>query len=541
MLPTNLKPRLLIFLIILYAGLSGCIPNQSILKVSGIPVVISADNQTHNLTAAPGETVGKVLESAGIKLGQLDKVQPRETTIISAGLRINVVRGREEFETKTIEIPFERQTINSETLPVGQQSYSQSGKNGQEEIVNRTYFEDGQLVSTTVVKTTILKQPVPEILVIGIGSEIAAEPIQIPGKLVYIKDGNAWLIESSTASNTQILMTGDLDGSVLKLSKDGKWLLFTRKSTKPPTEEINTLWAINITDPKAKPINLHTSNVVHFADWDATTDSIMRVLYSTVEPRSSAPGWQANNDLYRMVVAKNGNLGAREKIIETNSGGVYGWWGTEYFWSPGGRYLAYSRPDEIGIVSFKNKNLIPLLSIVPYQTASDWALIPSLAWGGDDEIIYVVTHDPLPGLANPEESPNFNLSAISLENNLNIKLVQQSGMFAYPSTSPINESIAEKSFRLAYLQALSPLQSANSGYQLIVMDRDGSNRSIRFPRAGSSGLNPQTPVWAPAPTNKSQDQFLAMIYQENLWLIDDATGAQYKISEDGHISRLEWK
>jgi hypothetical protein len=288
-------------------------------------------------------------------------------------------------------------------------------------------------------------------------------------------------------------------------------------------------------------MNLKTPNVIHFADWDPTTVGNLRVLYSTVEPRAAPPGWQANNDLYRMVVAPNGNLGIREKIIDANTGGVYGWWGTDYAWSPTGTLLAYARPDGMGIVSFKNKQLLPLLDITPLQTRSDWALIPGLAWGADGRTLYVVTHAPPPGLVRSEESPNFDLSALSLDTDANVRLVQQSGMFAYPAASSLRQDGPEHAYRVAYLQALTPTQSETSGYRLVLMDRDGSNRQPVFPEPGSPGLSPQTPVWAPAPLSAEEGDFVAVIYQGNLWLIDAATGKASQVTGDGLIQKIDWK
>ena len=286
---------------------------------------------------------------------------------------------------------------------------------------------------------------------------------------------------------------------------------------------------------------MKTSNVIHFADWDPTTVSTLRVLYSTVEPRAAAPGWQANNDLYRMVLGTNGNLGVREKIIDANTGGVYGWWGTDYFWAPVGNLLAYSRPDGVGLVSFANKKLLPLLTFAALQTHSDWALIPGLAWGADGHTLFVVSHAPPPELVNPEESPNFDLMAISLDSDATVRLVQQSGMFSYPSTSSPRQIGKERSYSVAYLQSISKNQSDTSGYRLVIMDRDGSNHRTLFPDAGSPGLAPQTPMWAPAPISYVEGDFLAVIYQGNLWLVDAATGKSHQVTGDGLIQKIEWK
>lgn len=504
-----------------------------------IQATLGVDGQSIPVKAKNGSTVQQVLDAEQITLSNLDKVDPQPYTVITEGLAIKVIRGKEVFETKQADIPFERQKIENESLPFGQTRLIQPGVNGKKEVIYRYFFEDDRLISTSISRINILQEPLPEIIMVGVQTPFT--PLPIPGKIIGLSGGNAWMLKTSTSKRTALISSGDLDGRVFSLSNDGKWLLFTRKSSKAPEVEINTLWAMNIDDPQALPIDLQTSNIIHFADWDPTTPATLRVLYSTVEPRSSSPGWQANNDLYRMVVASNGNLGVREKIIEANTGGIYGWWGTKYQWSPSGKLLAYSRPDGVGIVSFKNKTLLPQLNITPLQTHSDWALIPGLAWGADESTLYVVTHSAPEGLTNPEESTMFDLSVISLNSDMQINLARQSGMFAYPATSSMRQNLNEYSYYVAYLQSLNPGQSETSGYELVIMDRDGSNRRSIFPPPASPGLAPQTPVWAPAPLSTEEGDFIAVLYQGNLWLIDVATGLSHQITGDGLIQKIIWK
>jgi hypothetical protein len=518
--------------------LGGCSPPQVSQAETQITIPLTVDGVTKDIAIVTGSSVDSALKTAGISLDSLDRVDPTLYTILNKGDEIKVIRVREEFETVQDVIPFERQIVRTELLPDGSTRISQPGENGLRELTFRHLYEDNtETGDPTIVKTVVLKQPVPEIMLVGAQSPFA--PLQIPGKLAYISGGNAWIMDGTTANRQTAVTTGDLDGRVFVLSPKGDWLLFTRKSTKPADEEINTLWVINLTDPQAKPINLKVSNIVHFASF--VPGFSQTVAYSTVEPRATAPGWQANNDLTFRKYSASGAVGEPAKIIEPNTGGVYGWWGTNYIWSPDGDSLAYSRPDGIGLVDIKEKALSPLLDIVPLQTGSDWTLIPGLAWGADGESLFTVSHAPPPGLVKPEESPYFNLTALSLANSTNVQMVEQSGMFAYPSTSSLNSDGNENSYRLAFLQAIFPDQSDTSRYKLVVMDRDGSNRSVLFPPEGSAGLSPQTPVWAPSRLEGQQADFVAFVYQGNLWLVDVATGQSHQITGDGLVSIIDWK
>jgi len=501
-----------------------------------IGISIRADGKSRDYRILAGSSVEDALNAAGILLNSLDRVTPERYTVLSDGDSIAVLRVTEKFDTVDETLPFEQQTVRSELLPDGQTRIIQPGQNGQRELTYRTLFEDGAQASKTVVKTVTVVQPVPEIVLVGALNPFA--PLAIPGKLAYIAGGNAWVMEGSTAQRRPLVTTGDLDGRIFVVSPNQEWLLYTRKSPKPADEEINTLWVVSLTDADPRPINLLASNIVHYASF--VPNAALTIAYSTVEPRASAPGWQANNDLYFMKFSPTGATGKPAEILEPNAGGVYGWWGTDFVWSPDGLRLAYARPDGIGLVDVNEKSLVPLLEIVPLQTGSDWTLIPGLAWGADGKTIFTVTHAPPPNLLRAEVSPYFDVTALSLANDANVRLVEQSGMFAYPSTSAAEEGDVEKNYAVAFLQAIFPDQSAVSRYNLVVMDRDGSNRRAMFPPEGSAGLEPQTPAWAPGRLPEQPGNFVAVIYQGNIWLVDAESGTAYQVTGDGLASRLDW-
>jgi hypothetical protein len=499
-------------------------------------VTIRADGAAIPLEVPAGSTVTQTLQAAGIIVSNLDQVEPPLYTVVRVGDEIHVTRIIETFQTEEVEIPFEKQVVRSEAVPAGETRLLQPGENGRQELTWRILTEDGVQTSKTVVKTVTLKEPLAEIVMVGAQSAFA--PLPIPGKIALLAGGNAWLMEGSTGNRKPLVTTGDLDEHVFALSPNGAYLLFARKSKKPAAEQINTLWIIRTSGANPQPIPISgAANVVNYAGWAPNTTPTFG--YSTVEPRAAAPGWQANNDFYRVSVV-SGVPGSPRKIMEANSGGVYGWWGVTFAWGPDGR-LAYARPDEIGFVDQDTGILRPLLEITPLQTNSDWAWIPGLAWGPDARTLFIVTHAPAPAPVTAEGSPFFDLSAASMINNATVRLVQQTGMFAYPSASPLRPSGKEKSYQLAYLQAIFPDQSETSRYRVVVMDRDGSNRRTVFPPTDAIGLKPQTPAWAPESVTGQVGDFLAVVYQGNLWLVDSGSGQAYQITGDGSLLRVDWK
>jgi hypothetical protein len=495
-----------------------------------VTVRITADGTTRSLTIPAGSTVSQALQSAGVGLGTLDEVDPPSYTVLGDGDTVELRRVEEVFETEERIIPFERQIVRNESLPEGETRLVQAGVNGREELTYRRVLADDVEISTSVVQSVVLQEAVPEIVMVGAQSSFA--PLPVPGRLVYLSGGNAWLIDTSTANRTALVTTGDLDGRIFELAPNGNYLIFTRKSAKPASQEINTLWAVR-TAEGSKPFSTGISNVVHFADWIPGTNSI---AYSTVEPRAAAPGWQANNDLHRYSVS----TGERRRILEPGSGGVYGWWGMTFAFSAEGR-LAYARPDGIGTVDLDGRYLKPLIGITPFNTHSDWAWLPSLAWGADGKTLYFVSHAPPPSLVSEEDSPFFDIQATSFENNAVVPIAQQTGMFAYPSASSLQSSARERQYQIAYLQSIFPAQSETSRYRLVVMDRDGSNRRTLFPSSDAPGLEPQTPVWAPDPIEGQVGDFIAIVYQGNLWLVDSGNGQAYQVTGDGLVTRIDWK
>jgi len=521
--------RRILLIISMVSFLSSCELSQA--GHSEISITITTYGKTQKVNVPAGSTVTQALQLTGNTPGDLDKSDPPFYTILSNGDSVKLTRVEEKFQTETQTIPFDRQMVRNESLPEGQQRLVQAGLNGQEEITTRTILEDGVETDKTIVKTVILQEAVPEILMVGAQASFA--PLPIPGKLAFLAAGNAWVMDTSTSNRRLLVNTGDLDGRIFSLSSDGSYLLFTRKSKKPADQQINTLWVVNTKSSNPTPIWLNAANVIHFAAWIPNT--MNSIAFSTVEPRSTAPGWQANNDLYKVTIG-----GQPQSILDANSGGVYGWWGTSFAFSLDGR-LAYARPDGIGMVSQDGGYLSPLLDITPLQTHSDWAWTPGISWGGDGKTLYFVDHAAATAPVTDEESPYFDLKAASLSNNSTVDMVQQVGMFAYPSASPVRSNGQEKAYQIAFLQAIFPDQSETSRYRVVVMDRDGSNQRILFPSADLTGVEPQTPVWAPDPIQGQSGDFLGIVYQGNLWLIDSGNGQAYQITGDGLISIIDWK
>ncbi len=495
-----------------------------------IGVGISADGEEATVDIPAGSTVDSALRAAGIILGPLDTSDPPLYTVMADGSQIRVVRIEEEFIIEQEVIPFESQVVRNESLPEGQEYWLQLGENGLLEITIRRLFEDGEEVSSSPVKSVIVEEPIPQIKMVGVQRSYV--PFDIPGKLAYLLDGDAWVMEGSTGDRQQLISSGDLDGRVFSLSPDRDWLLFTRIGDDEDT--INTLWVAPLDQEQGEEIDLGVSNIIHFADWKP--DAPMTVAYSTVEARPGAPGWQANNDLLRLSFSASGFVRELPEILGTNSGGLYGWWGTDFSWAPDGNSLSYARPDEVGLVDLESGEQTPLKQFPPVQTFGYWAWVPVVSWGPLGDLLYGVDHAP------PADSLEYALEVMRVVDNEQQLLAPEVGMFAYPIPSPLVQLPSEEQAHLvAYLQAVYPFQSDTSRYNLMVMDRDGSNKNLLFPFEGSEGLEPQAVVWSPEELDESGNRALGVVYQNNLWIVDSVTGETWQITGDGLTSRIDWK
>ncbi|HEX7556306.1 MAG TPA: G5 domain-containing protein [Leptolinea sp.] len=514
--------------VILIAGCSAT-PTQS----PFIPIVINIDGGKLTVDVPPGSSVQNALDAAKIVMEPLDKVNPSAGTALADITLITVTRVREEFDTRDVTLPFEHQTVRNEALPEGQTMLIQPGENGQRQDTYRRVFEDNQQTAETLFKSQIIKEARPEIVMIGVRAPFSSVPIQ--GNIVYLTSGNVWMMEGATGNRRPIVTTADLDGHVLSLSSNGKWLLFTRKIKNSQPNIINSLW-ITRTDVKTEHLyDLHVSNVINAAGFIPGKD--LTFTYSTVESRTTAPGWQSNNDLQLLRIDDSGQIIGGKEIVPVNSGGVFGWWGTRYVWSQDGERLAYARPDSIGLVNPDNGETTELMRITPLQTRGDWAWVPAVGWSPDHRSLFFTNHNQDPAVSTPEQSQRFNVSALVPREGLSVEAVPETGMFAYPVPSPW---LDESNYLVAYLQAAFPAQSETSRTRLMVMDRDGSNRRQIFPVEGSQPIEPQQITWSP-PRTDNIPQRLAVIYQGNIWFVDPFSGLSQQITGDGLVSMLAWR
>jgi len=512
-------PLNLAVLFLMAWGLGACGDPQPIYAT------LVADGQEELLQVVGGPVyVRDLLEQREVALGAMDRVEPDLYVEIGDGMTVVVTRVEETFQTERRSLPFSHETVRSEGVPEGEHRLLQTGANGEEEIIYKLTLEDGEEVAREEVRRQVIREPVDEIVLVGVQGELTSVPVS--GTIVYLSGGNAWLIRESSDLRRNITGSGDLDARVFALSPDGTRLLFTRGMIGDVDTPLNSLWLARTSLVGEEPQYLGVAGAI-WAEW---APDGQRLAYSTAERTGGVPGWKANNDLWLLTLPEEGTSGepTAEMILPPTAEIPYAWWGRNYVWSFDGRYLAYAQADEVGLVSLADRQLVPLASFAPFRTQSHWAWVPGISWSPDGYLLAYVAHEGDVEGVSPEDSQVFGLWAISADGRLQVRLAEEVGMWAGPRWSPALDG------GLAYGQAQSPRNSQDSRHELYVVDRDGSNRRRLFPPEGMLALIAPDVAWSPA------GDALLFEYEGNIYRLDVETMALDQLTSDGQSWHPRW-
>jgi hypothetical protein len=513
-----------LLLLLLLLSLAACAPASS----RAVTLVVDGDTRT---LATDALTVRDLLTEAGVVLDGDDRVVPAEPTFIEDGMTVRVIRVEVRTEAEQREIPFERRTVRDASVPADETRLLEPGITGIEELTYRVTVEDGIEVERQLVRRATLQEPRTEVLLIGVQAEF--EPVPITGTVAYVADHNAWVMQTSSTNQRRLTHAGDLDSRVFALSPGGSHLLFTRVPTETGgAAPLNTVWLVEtgIADPE--PVRLEADSVL-WAGWEPQcqvnpTGTGCRVAYGTGAVAEGSPGWKAENDLW---IARprptDGRLMGQRRIVEPSAGGAYGWWGTTYAWSPDGRRLAYARADEVGVVRVAGGAQTPLARFSPYRTYAPWVWAPTVSWSPEGQFVVATLHGPAPTGGALEDSPVFDVWALAADGALTATLASEVGMWAAPTYAPEGDYVI-------YGHARSPYASQASGYDLYVMDRDGSDRRRLFPPQEEIGLEYPEIAWGPGGDR------LIFVYQGNLYLIHVTEGEVHQLTDGGGVTAVRW-
>ena len=499
-------------------------------------VMVDGDSTTYSFSRAV--TVDQLLASAQIDLGPQDRISHPLVAQIADGMLITIRRVREEEVCERQEIAHQRRLRPREGVPAGAQRLGQAGSPGIEEACYRIVLEDDREVRRILIDDPIVVQaPVDEIIYTGSTDTVA--PVAIAGRLSYINHHNAWTIKDNAVNKQPLTINHHLDSLVFHQGEAGTRLIFSSE-TDPTDVFFNELWMIS-TAQGAEPQRLTPSDVL-FAEWRPRSSNT--IAYSSGEPSTGTAGWKALNNLWLMTIdLESGRTLTIEEALPESGGGLYGWWGTHFAWSPLGDQLAWARADGFGLVDFERRRLTPLVDYAVFHSATKWVWLSSLSWSHDGRLLASIIHGPPQGNEPAETSPIFDIAVTSAEGYFSAPVSLAAGMWSAPSYSPkVAVSGAEYSEGyLAWLQAREPQNSMDGEYDLVVADRDGSNQRRLFPPPGEDGirkrdfgLTPKDFAWSP------DARHIAVIYLGDLWLVDVVSADAQQLTFDGGSSNPVW-
>jgi resuscitation-promoting factor RpfB len=523
-----------LYLAVLILLLAACAQNTQ--QQSRLIVSLLVDGRERTFEYPTPITVGEFLRDAEVTLGEIDDVNPPTFTQIADGMRVTVVRVSQEEECDEEVVPYRRQTSPYEGLRAGEERIARQGQNGVTQICYTVEIRDGARAGRTETSRTVLTAPEDEIVYVGPAGELDA--VSIVGTLAYVNNGNAWVMAGSSITRRNLTNSSDVDGRVFSLSPDGRRLLISRREEMPEGGGFaNRLYLISNTNDNADPIPLQPSNILD-AVWVPGMDDT--IAYTTAESRSGPPGWQAYNDLWLMRIDPNtGEPLSVEEIVESNNGGVAGWWGTSYVWSPDGSQLAFSRANGIGLVDLASGQFRPLLEYTPFSSPASWSWRAHISWSADSSLLLTTVHGAPIGSEPPEASPAFHIAVTSATGEFSAEIGTNAGIWSHPEYAPPVRDDAGELLpgMIAYLRArnLNNSISETAEYDLVVADRDGSNDRVVFPATPEQpGLTSREFAWSP------DVRSIAFTYQGSLWIVDVESAVASQLTLDGGASRPVW-
>ena len=522
---STLNPsRPLLLLLVLF--LAGCAPTPK-------RVIILVDGD-RRVVETQGVTVQDVLKEQNIALGDNDRVDPPLYAEVARSATITLTRVETKTQTVSQAIPFTRQLVRDESFPASQMRVVQLGANGTVQITYTITLENGQETSRRETSRRIVSQPKDEIMAVGTQGNLST--VTLSGSVVYLANGNAWVMRHSNLEKRPLTSAGDLDGRVFSLSADGRYLLFSR-AVDDKSNGLNSLWLIDTLVLGETPRALSANDVLYAQ----LSPDARSVVYSTGEKTQGAPGWRAHNDLLlaSLVVTDTTPLKAPQTIWKPNIPAPFSWWGTNFALAPDGRAVAYAFANEIGFVDLAERASSdnptprhPLKNFAPFRTLADWVWTPQIAWSPDSRFIVGAVHAPLGNPRVATDDPAFEVWALARDGTVNAPLAKQAGMWTAPVWSPPN---ARGESQIAFGVALTPSDSERSRYALDLMDRDGGNKAQIFPITNEDGLMLVQVAWSP-----DARQIIA-VRDGDLWLYDLTSAHWSQLTANGASSLPRWR
>ena len=127
---------------------------------------VTADGKTKTFRTLY-ETVWEALNDCGVKVGELDIVEPSADTQMRNGLNIVVKRVRVEKKTVVEKVAFKTVTREDSSLDQGKTKVVKKGRKGKAKVTYRIKYIDGKVASKKKISKKIISKPVNKVVAKG--------------------------------------------------------------------------------------------------------------------------------------------------------------------------------------------------------------------------------------------------------------------------------------------------------------------------------------------------------------------------------------
>lgn len=150
-------------------------------------VSITADGVSRSVNVSYDDTVETAMARAGLTLGESDEVVPAMNSTVEYGENISVLRITFDEITRTVSVPYRKETRPNNEMTIGATKVVQKGVNGSKTQTVKVKKSNGVAVAEEVLSETVLSQPTNKI--VERGTKVVANISGGAGELPVSRDG----------------------------------------------------------------------------------------------------------------------------------------------------------------------------------------------------------------------------------------------------------------------------------------------------------------------------------------------------------------
>ena len=157
-------------------------PKTVTVVVGGVPQTLSTTDMT----------VADLLADAGVTYTSTDRITPSLQSSLTEGATVTVQRVTTGQITSVQTLPFQITQQNDATMAKGTTSVVKAGKNGSAQVTYAVVYIDGAPTGQTVLSTTVLTPPTPQVVKVGTKPPVAANAAPAtPATPIVVDPGSA--------------------------------------------------------------------------------------------------------------------------------------------------------------------------------------------------------------------------------------------------------------------------------------------------------------------------------------------------------------